>query len=290
MAKVQLKEIPSILKATFSKWIERDPIADSSTIAYCTIFSLPGLLVIVINIAGYFFDKEEVTTEVSSQLEQAMGEKTAEDVISIIDNAQQQKETILSSVLSIATLLLGATGVFAQLQKFLNEIWEVPPPTKRKFLHLLKDRVFSFGLILAVGFLLLVSLLLTTILGAMSTWVTTHISESLTFLFKVFDVLISFGIITLLFAAIYKFLPDAKIAWKQVWLGSVLTALLFVIAKFALGIYFGQSRPESAYGAAGSIVLVLLWVSYSSLIVLFGAEFTRQWSLRKIPGAEPRKL
>ena len=285
MLKRFFRDIIPIFKSTSAKWFDRDPIANSSTIAYCTIFSLPGLLVIVINIAGYFYDRGEVTAKVSGQIGSLMGKATAQDILSILEKVDEQKKTIISSILSFATLLIGATGVFVQLQKFLNNIWEVPPPEKQKFLRVLKDRLFSFGLILAVGFLLLVSLILSTVLATLSGWVAVHLSESLKFIFKALDILFSFGIITILFASIYKFLPDTKIRWRDVWAGAFVTSLLFVIAKFALGIYFGQSKPESAYGAAGSIVLVMLWVSYSSVILLFGAEFTHEWNMRKSSGA-----
>lgn len=231
--------------------------------------------------AGYFYDKGKVTTSVSSEIETLMGKAAADDVISILKKVSEQKGTVVSSILSVLTLLIGATGVFVQLQKFLNVIWEVPPAKKRKFLRSLKERVFSFGLILAVGFLLLISLLLSSILSALSFWVTHHFSESLKVVFKILDIMVSFSIITLLFGAIYKFLPEAKISWKDVWVGAVITSILFVAAKFALGVYFGHSKPESAYGAAGSIVLLMLWVSYSSIIVLFGAEFTHTTSFSR---------
>lgn len=269
-----------MFKETFNKWLEKDPIAESSVIAYCTIFSLPGLLVIVINVAGYFYDRDTITTQFSTQIDTVLGKGTSKDLNVIIENASQKKKTFISSVLSIATLLIGATGVFNELQKHLNKIWELPVPEKRKIRQLLKDRLFSFGLILVVGFLLLVSLTLSTLLSAFGTWVTNHFSDSLAVLFKLLDVLISFGIITILFAAIYKFLPDTKVRWKDVWPGAWIASTLFILAKYGLAIYFAQSNPESAYGAAGTIVLVMLWVSYSSLILLFGAEFTYVYALK----------
>jgi membrane protein len=159
----------------------------------------------------------------------------------------------------------------------LNKIWEVKPKekTKQMILELIKDRLFSFGLILAVGFLLLVSLVISTAIGAVSEWVSHRFSESLAVVFSVLDILVSIGVITLLFAAIYKFLPDVKITWRDVWPGALLTSILFVIAKFLLGLYLGKSDPGSTYGAAGSIILIMLWVSYAGVILLFGAEFTR---------------
>ena len=159
-------------------------------------------------------------------------------------------------------------------------MWEVKAQPKQKILKLIRDRAFSFGLILVVGFLLLISLVLSAALSALSNWISGNISESLQVAFKILDFVISLGVVTLLFASIYKFLPDAKVSWKDVWIGALMTSVLFVIAKFALGIYFGQSDPGSTYGAAGSIVLIMLWVSYAGLILIFGAEFTQVYANR----------
>lgn len=246
--------------------------------AYYTIFSLPGLFIIVINLAGLMFGTEAVTHQISAQISGIVGQDAAKDVEAIVSESSQSRGTVLSTILSTATLLFGATGVFYQLQQILNQMWGVKPKPKAKILKLIKDRLFSFGLVLIVGFLLLVSLILSAALAAVSTWVSGHISESLSVLMKALDFVASLAVITILFAAIFKFLPDAKIRWKDVWPGALLTAVLFVVAKFALGIYFGTSNPGSAYGAAGTIVLIMLWVSYAGLIILFGAEFTKQYA------------
>lgn len=275
-----LKSFWGLLKETFTKWNEREPFNNSIIIAYYTIFSLPGLLVIIINVAGYFYDKKEVTSEITGQVEAMIGGDTASDVQAIVDRASETKGTVISSILGIATLLFGATGVFYQLQQILNKMWEVKPKPKQKILKLIRDRVFSFGLILAVGFLLLVSLVISAGLSAVSEWVSGYISDSLTVMFRIADFIVSLGVITLLFASIYKFLPDAKISWKDVWIGALMTSVLFIIAKFALGLYFGKSDPGSTYGAAGSVILIMLWVSYAGIILLFGAEFTQVYANR----------
>ena len=273
--KKRLKNFWALLKDTFGQWNEREPFNNSIIIAYYTIFSLPGLLVIIINVAGYFYDKQEVTRQITTQIEGMIGGDTASDVKSIIDRASQTKGTALASILGIATLLFGATGVFYQIQQILNKMWEVKPKPKQKILKLIRDRIFSFGLILAVGFLLLVSLVISAGLSALSEWASGYIPESLQVLFKVLDFIVSLAVVTLLFASIYKFLPDAKISWRDVWIGAAMTSVLFVIAKFGLGLYFGKSDPGSTYGAAGSIILIMLWVSYAGMILLFGAEFTQ---------------
>ncbi len=269
-----------MLKETFIKWNEREPFNNSVIIAYYTIFSLPGLMVIIINIAGYFYDKGEITSRLTEQIQGMIGGDTAGDVEAIISKASESKASTLATILGIATLIFGATGVFYQLQQILNKMWEVKPKPKQMILKLIRDRVFSFGLILAVGFLLLVSLALSAGLSAFSDWVAIHLSDSLNILFKVADIVLSLTVITVLFAAMYKFLPDAQIRWRDVWPGAFLTAILFTVAKFALGLYFGTSDPGSTYGAAGTIILIMLWVSYAGLILLFGAEFTQVYAKR----------
>ncbi|MBX2896882.1 MAG: YihY/virulence factor BrkB family protein [Cyclobacteriaceae bacterium] len=265
-----------LLKKSFTQWVAREPFNNSVIIAYYTIFSLPGLLIIIINIASSLYDKQEITNQITNQIQRVMGGDTARDIESILGNISKREGSAISSIVGIATLLFGATGVFYQLQQMLNKIWQVKPKvkTRHKLLELIRDRIFSFGLILVVGFLLLVSLVLSAALSAVSTWVSIHLSESLNVVFKFLDIIISLGVITFLFAAIYKYLPDVKLEWKEVAPGAFLTAILFVATKFALGFYFGQSDLGSTYGAAGSIILIMLWVSYAGMILLFGAEFT----------------
>ncbi len=286
---MQLKKILSSLKEAFKAWNDRDPFASSAVLAYYTIFSLPGLLVIIVNLAGYFWGKEAVTHEISGQVQGIIGQDTARYVQDIVANASLSNRTVISTIVGIVALLFGATGVFYHVQQIFNKIWEVKPKPKQKILTLLRDRLFSFGLILVIGFLLLISLVISAALSALSTWVANHLSPSLLIVFRILDFLFSIGIITFLFAAMYKFLPDVKIRWRDVWLGALLTTLLFVIAKFALGLYFGKSQPGSTYGAAGSVILIMLWVSYSGLILLYGAEFTRILAKKSGRVIEPKE-
>lgn len=274
-------EFWKLLKQTYQEWVQREPFNNSVIIAYYTIFSLPGLLVIIINLAGYFFGYEAVTNKLAAQIQTLVGGDSAKDIQNMVLQASMNKDSTIATILGIATMLFGATGVFYQLQQILNKIWEVKPKPRQKLLKFVRDRVFSFGLILVIGFLLLVSLVLSAALGAVSEWVSVYLSDSMMIVFKVADVLLSTTVITLLFAAIYKFLPDARIRWREVWMGALVTAVLFSIAKFALGLYFGTSDPASTYGAAGSIILILLWVSYSGMIMLFGAEFTQVYASYK---------
>lgn len=273
--KSAVRQLVPLTKQTFKTWWGREPFNNSIIVAYYTIFSLPGLLVIVINVAGYFFGKDTVIDEISAQVGGMIGADIVKDVEGITSRATETGGTTISTILSIATLLFGATGVFYHVQQILNKIWEVEPKPKQRIMSLVRARLFSFGLVLAVGFLLLVSLVLSAAVTAVSDWAQGYISEAATVLFAAVDIVLSIGIVTLLFAAMFKFLPDVKIAWKDVWVGAILTAILFTIAKFALGLYFGKSDPSSAYGAAGTIVLIMLWVSYAGLILFFGAEFTK---------------
>jgi len=275
-----MKNTAELFKDTFVQWLENDPFRNSTVIAYYTIFSLPGLLVIIINLAGYFFGEEAVTNKISGQVQGMIGPDAAKNIEAIIANASEHSGWTISSIVGIATLLFGATGVFYQLQQTLNMMWEVKPQPKRMIIKLIIDRVFSFGLILAVGFLLLVSLVLSATLSVLSDYVVNHLSDAFNIIFRFLDVGISLGVITFLFAAIYKFLPDAEIQWRDVWVGALVTAVLFVVAKFGLGLYFGHSDPGSTYGAAGSIVLIMLWVTYAGMILLFGAQFTRVYAER----------
>ena len=280
MRRRHIKSMGSLLKETFTQWINRDPFRNSTVIAYYTIFSLPGLLIIIINLAGYFFGKEAVTNQVAVEIQGIIGRDAATYIQDVIANASKTKGSVIASIIGIASMLFGATGVFYNVQQIFNKIWEVKaePKAKEKFLRLLRDRLFSFGLILVVGFLLLVSLLVSAAISALSGWVGRHLSESVLIIFNALDFLVSISIITVLFAAMYKYLPDVRVRWKDVWLGALVTTILFVLAKYLLGLYFGTSKPGSTYGTAGSVVLIMLWVSYSSLILLFGAEFTRIWS------------
>lgn len=282
-----LKESWVLLKDSFFGWYERDPFRNSTVISYYTIFSLPGLGVIIINLAGYFYGTEAMTNQLSAQIEDMIGSGTAQTVERIIANAHTEEGFTISSLISIATLLFGATGVFYQVQQTLNIMWEVEPKPEQQLLKFLRDRLFSFGMILTIGFLLVVSLVVSSLISALSEWISLHILGILDIILMITDITLSIVIITILFAAIYKVLPDVNIRWKDVWVGALVTSILFVVAKFLLGLYFGISNPGSMYGAAGSIILIMLWTTYSGLILLYGAEFTRVYAKRYGVRIEP---
>lgn len=262
------------VKETFKKWNEENPFRLSAIIAYYAIFSLPALLLIVINIAGTIFGKHTVTEEIYSQINGLMGESTAISVRNIVNEAANIDTSLIGSIFGIVTLLFAATAVFFHLQISLNKFWDVETLPKYGFLELIIKRAVSLGMILVIGLLLLVSLVTTTVLSALSDWVKNLLPSYVIYVFYIFNFITSIGIITILFALILKYLPDVKLRWSTVWKGSMLTALLFVIGKFALSFYFAKTDPATVYGAAGSIIIILLWVYYSSLILFFGAAFT----------------
>jgi membrane protein len=274
----RIKDLGILFSTTFKEWNHKDPFRQSAVIAYYAIFSIPGLLVLIISIAGYFFGKDTVNDNIIAQIASTMGADTALEIKGMLIKTSQSKSTLLGSIVGIVTILVGATGVFVELQKTLNQIWAVKVVPKSGLLPILKARLFSFGLILAIAFLLTISLVVSTALEAMSNWIKVDSSPFAIMVFKIFNFFLSLAIISTLFGLMFKILPDAKIKWKHVWLGSLVTGLLFTIGKTALAYYFGKADPGSVYGAAGSIILMLLWVSYSSMIMFFGAEFTATYA------------
>lgn len=276
---IKLKKTPKILKKAFTNWLSRDPFKESSVIAYTAVFSLPGLLVVVVTLSAYFFGPEIVNNSLRSTIASVMGLETADQIQEMILYSMRSKDSGWATIIGTIVLIVGATGVFVQLQKSLNIIWEVEAKKEKSGIwKLIRLRLFSFGLILSVAFLLLISLVITSLLAASGNWIKQHWRDSFVWLFNVVDILVTMCFITVLFAAMYKILPDAKVKWRYVWLGAFLTTIFFLIGKTLLGFYFGTAEPGSGYGAAGSIILILLWTSYSSMIFFYGAEFTKVYS------------
>jgi len=276
--KKTIKAFFKIAGSAFTRWWGKDPFMQSAVIAYYAIFSMPGLLVIVISIGSLFLKKDAITGQLYTQISSIMGVDTARQVQDMIITISQTNKSVLATIIGLITVLLGATGVFVELQKALNVIWEVKAKPRRAVFTVIRTRLFSLGLLLSVGFLLLISLTITTIIGVMGDWVMNHWPNIVLIIFYVLNFIISFGVVMLLFALLFKILPDAKIQWKHLWWGSILTAFLFILGKTAIGFYLSKTNPGSAYGAAGSMVLILLWVSYSSMILFYGAEFTRAYA------------
>ena len=274
----KLRDLPKLFKIASIEWYEKDPFRQSAVIAYYAVFSLPALLVLVITAAGFFFQSDSVQQLLLDQVKQTMGLETSEQIKEMLIKAQEAKASVWATILGIATVLIGSTGVFVQLQKTLNIIWEVEVVEEEGIWPILKTRLFSFGLILSIAFLLLISLVISTLLGVASELLKSETSDILFVLFYILNFIISLVVISSLFALIFKILPDAKITWRHVIIGSIVTGLLFTLGKMAIALYFSKAEPGSGYGAAGSVILILLWVSYSSMILFYGAEFTRAYA------------
>lgn len=279
----------NILKEAGVNWNNDDAFALSASIAYYAIFSIPALLVIVITVAGIFFGPDAIEGKVYGELESIVGADSAKTVQDAIAASSEYGDKWYAIILSIATLIFGSTAVFFRLQKTLNLVWGLEPRPEKAFVKIIVDRATGLGVILIIGFLLLVSLVLTSLLSALSGWMMGFLPEFMRAVFFLLDFTISFAMITVLFAMIYKMLPDAEIRWRTVWTGAAVTTLLFLLGKFLLGLYFGYANPASTYGAAGSLVLLLLWINYSCLIIIFGAEFTEVYSRYYGHGIRPSK-
>lgn len=263
----------------------------AAALAYYTAFSLPPLLVLLLLVLGAVTDPSTIRDAMDGQLQTLMGNKGAEQVSALMQQAQRPEGTGWRTALGILALLFGATGVFGELQGALNRTWRVAPDPKQGGIrNFIGKRLFSFTFVIAIAFLRLVSLVLSALIsafgGIVSNMVNGGLSEALLFSL---DLMLSFAIFTLVFAVTFRFLPDAKVAWRDVLHGATGTAFLFLIGKFAIGFYLGRSNPGEAYGAAGSLAVLLVWLYYSSMILLFGAEFTRVYTEDKGHHIEPEK-
>ena len=275
-----------LLKDTYLSWDKNDPWAKSAVIAYYALFSLPSLLIITVHFAGIFFGRDAVEGRITGEIGGLIGQESAELIQAMIINSALSESSVLFIIFGIGVLIFGATGVFFQLQKALNDIWSVRAK-KNTFLDTLKRRVISFGMVLAIGLLLLISLVITTAINALSDLIGNYYTDLSSQLVQILNFIFSQIIITALFATIFTLLPDVKIKWKTNLIGAFMTSLLFLAGKYLIGFYFAASDPASVYGAAGSLVLILLWVYYTCLILFLGAEFTVNWELLRNIKIEP---
>ena len=270
---MNLKVMWKLLSATYTKWAKDHAQSLGAALAFYAVFSLAPLLLIVIAIAGSVFGQEAAQGQIIGQIQGLVGEESANAIQSMIEEARKPAAGIIATVLAMVMLLLGATGVFAQLQEALNTIWSVEEKPGESLWKLLKDRFVSLMVVLGTGFLLLISLIISAGLSAIGAALGNFLPVP-GFLLQIINFFVSFAIVTLLFAMIYKLLPDISIQWGDVWIGAIIASLLFTIGKFLIGLYLGKSDVGIAYGAAGSLVVILIWVYYASQIFLFGAEFT----------------
>jgi membrane protein len=277
----------SFLRKTFADWSEDKAPQLGAALAFYTALSIAPLLVLTLAGAALVFnDKEVGRSQVSTELRSLVGEAGGDAIEDMIASAQEPKTGTIAATLSFITLLLGASGVFGQLQDSLNTIWEVKPKSGRGIWGFLRDRFLSFAMVMGIIFLLLASLLVTTALASLEGF-TGRLPDSLQWLAQAINFVVSYAVLTVLFAMIFKVLPDVKISWSDVWLGAAATALLFTVGKFAIGMYLGHSSMASSYGVAGSFVVLLVWVYYSAQILFFGAEMTQVYANRYGSRIEP---
>jgi membrane protein len=274
MKTTHLQDAWSLTKEAVQAWMQDFAPSMGAALAYYTIFSLAPMLIIVIAIAGFFFGQNTAQGEIIAQLRGLVGDTGAAAVEGILRSVSQPGQGIVAATLGTLTLMIGATAVFGELPSALNRIWKVKADNNTggiwKFVF---TRLLSFGMVMGLGFMLLVSMILSAALAALGKWWGSMLGDW-TIVLEILNLAVSFGVITTLFAMIYKFMPRATIAWRNVWFGAVITALLFTVGKFLIGVYLGTTNMASGFGAAGSLVVLLAWIYYSAQIFLLGAEFT----------------
>lgn len=269
------KNITSIAKDTIVGFMDDKGLKLSASLSYYTVFSMAPLLLLIISLAGAFFGREAIEGRIFEEINGLVGNQAAAQIQEIITNLELSGKTTISVIIGAITLVVGATTVFGEIQDSINMIWRVKAKPKRGWVKLLKDRLLSGSLIIGLGFLLIVSLIVNGVVVALGDMLKQHFPDITILLIDIINIIISFGVITVLFGVIFKVLPDAKIAWKDVRVGAFFTACLFMLGRYLIGLYIETTGAGSPYGAAGSIIIILLWVYYTAAILYMGAEFTR---------------
>ena len=273
--RVKVKWLFHLLKETYNGFTEDDGMKLAAALSYYTIFSLPPLLIIIISTSGFFFGAEAVRGELFGQINGLVGNSAAIQIQEIIKNVKLSHTSAFATTFGIIILFIGASGVFAEIQDSVNFIWGLKAKPKRGLIKFIKNRLMSFSMIGSVGFLMLVGLIINSLMDILNNRLAGFFPKDIVYLIYASNLLVVFGIITLLFTVIFKTLPDGRLALRDCLIGASFTAGLFMIGKFAIGAYLGRSAIGSWYGAAGSVILILVWVYYSAIILYFGAEFTR---------------
>ncbi len=280
-ARSKAGEAWQLLKTTCVEWWNDDTFRLAASLAFYTIFSLAPVLLIVVGVASLFLARETATQKIVAEVQRMIGNNGAQAIKQVLDASSGFGKSISAITTGVVTFLLGASAVFAELQAALNKIWDVQTKAKRGIiLKLVFDRLRSFALALGVGFLLLVSLVISAALTALQDYLNNWM-PGVPALWQASNIVVSFLVVGFLFAMIYKYLPDAKITWKNVWIGAAVTAALFTVGKYVISLYLGQTALGSAFGAAGSFAVLLIWIYYSALICFFGAEFTQVYARRQ---------
>ena len=280
--------ILKLLKQSAIRWTDDNASSKGAALAYYTTFSIAPLLIIAIAIAGLIFGQEAARGGLFRELNTLFGAEASTAIEAMLKNAYKPDEAIFSVIVSTLTLLIGATTVFVELQSSLDTIWKAEPRPGSGIVNFIKTRLISIGMILAIGFLLIVSLMMSVFIAALANVWSGWLSN-VEWLLQIINFAVWFGVITLLFAMIYKYLPNVKIAWEDVWIGASVTSLLFAGGKLLIGLYIGKSALSSSFGAAGAFVVLIVWIYYSAQIFLFGAEFTYQYAHERGSLAETKK-
>ncbi|HEX7457532.1 MAG TPA: YihY/virulence factor BrkB family protein [Ginsengibacter sp.] len=278
--KITIKGLWEILKNSFHGFSDDRILKLSAALAYYTVFSLGPLLIVIVFLCSLFFGREAIEGTIYGQIQGFVGHDAALQLQQIIKSATIGGKTKIAAIIGIITLVIGATSMFAEMQESINMIWGLKPKPKSAWWLLIKNRLLSFGVIGSLGFLLLVSLGISGLIEALSNRLRNHFTDVTIILFYIINLIINFGVISILFAVIFKVLPDAKIKWKDIMAGAIATAVLFMIGKFAISFYISKSNVGSTYGTAGSLVVLLVWIYYSSIILYFGAEFTKAYAIK----------
>ncbi|WP_113652589.1 YihY/virulence factor BrkB family protein [Pedobacter namyangjuensis] len=277
--KITIKGIWQVLKNSFTGFGDHKVTKLSGSLAYYTVFSMAPLLVVIISLCGLFFEQEAINGKIYGELAGFMGRETALQLEDLVKKAALGDKSTVAFIIGVVTLLIGSTTVFADIQDSINTIWGLKPKPKRGWLKMLQNRFLSFSVIISLAFLLLVSLSVTAVLDGFSARLQARFSEVSVVVIYIINQIVTLAVISLIFGVIFKVLPDAIIKWRDVVLGAVVTALLFMLGKFGISFYIGQSDVGSTYGAAGSLIILLLWTYYSSIILYFGAEFTKAYAI-----------
>lgn len=285
----KIRSAINLLKHTAYAFDDDNAFKLSASLSYYTIFALAPLLIIMISLSGFFFGRDAVRGKIYEQLNGVIGPEAALQIQQIISNAQQSHATTAGTILGIIILVIGATGVFTEIQGSINFIWSVKAKPKKSWLKYLANRLLSFSLVIGLGFVLLVSLIINALLTLLNNRLVKRFPDFDADLFSAMNSIVILAVITSLFAVIYKVLPDAKIAWRDAWIGSLVTAAFFLTGKYLIGLYLGKANLDITYGTAASIVIILTWVYYSSVILYFGAEFTKIYALHSGEGIRPKR-
>lgn len=277
---MKTKTLWEVLKETASEWSEDNATRLAAALAYYTVLSIAPLLVLAVAVAGLVFGEEAARGQIASELSSVVGPQAGEGIQTVLTHAKKPDEGVLGSIVGGLVLLFGASGVFGELQSSLNAIWDVAPKPGRGIWGVVRQRFFSFTMVLGVAFLLLVSLVLSAVLTGLGNFLESHLPGGAV-LWEIVNFAVSLGVITALFALLFKVVPDVQITWRDVWMGAAFTAVLFTLGKFLLGLYLGRASVASPYGAAGSVIVLVIWVYYAAQILFLGAEFTQVYARRR---------